>query len=247
MKNLIFGFSLLFLLSSFSSSNEPPLVRAWWKTALVDAAGALGGAGSVASISAGLSTTNPVGWGCMAAGAVLGGAGASLAMVVPPGETLTLEAVQESFPYAANSSNSNDNVGSEHNDIITGFVRSQKTFSTKNYVDYIKSLDNKEYNDALKVIDSKYLEAEFKIVRRIKTETDALDLVQNRLPKGIDSEMLIRDLKNAMNAQTSRAFVTEIKDIELNYSKDKKINKRDKLILNSFFSTLRHSAALWNK
>ncbi len=51
-----------------------------------------------------------------------------------------------------------------------------------------------------------------------------------------------------MNAQTLNEFVTEIKAMELNmYSKDGKINEIEKLILNSFFGTLRYSAALWNK
>lgn len=247
MKNLIFGFTLMILLSSFSSKNESPLVRSWWKTVLVDAAGALGGAGSVASISAGLSTTNPVGWGWMAAGAVVGGAGASLAMVVPPGTVPAFESLPESFTYANNSANNDDNVGNEHNDIIIGFINSKSTFTVENYINYIKSLDNDNYNKALGEIDKDYLESEFSRVAKISDESAALDLIRSRLPSGVNKVTFIQDLTVAINSKTSRDFITEVKRLEEKYVANSSLTRNEEIILNSFFSTLRFSSALWMK
>lgn len=252
MKTLL---GLLITIISFNSisdkSNNSTAIRSWWKTVIVDAAGALGGAGSVASIGSVGVCSNPVGWTAIGIGAVIGGAGASLAKVAPANTALPIEKLNLNYSSTSNisnSSNSNDDVGKQHNEIIIGFAKSKLTFNTKNYIDYIKSLNNKEYNNCLKnTIDKEYLEGEFSSARKVLTEDDAINLVINRAPNVLDKKMLRVDLEELLQSQDLTEFLFLTNKMENKYSRLKNIQACSKVSLNTFFSTLRYSASLWVK
>lgn len=245
MKNLLFAFFFTGILCSFSieySENEKS--RRWWEYALADAAGALGGAGSVASIASAGSATPP-GAVAIAAGALVGGAGASIALSTTDGEKLPLQTLEPNFSNASNSDNKYDNIGKSHNEIVIGFASSNMVFNVDNYIKYIKSLNNSDYNNALKLINKEYLENEFIMSRNSKSTIKWLEVIKQRLPKDVEQNKFINELNSALKATNVDELLNAIVTMETKYLADQKLSKTSQIQLASFFSTLRFSSALW--
>ena len=216
--------------------NEKIAVRKWWVTAIVDGAGALGGAGSVASfISVGSAT--PWGWAAIAGGAILGGAGASLAKVG------NVKPQDNGIKDLSNSLNEFDWVGVSHNQIINDYFSSNYEFNSDNYLDFIKT-HKCDYKNIDVYFENEYIKNQTALVVKLETDEQVIDYALENLPDEIDKEEFKQFLNNLLLSQDGNSFIKEVKTYENKFINEKH-SKETKIKLLSFFSTLRYSCNLW--
>lgn len=229
------------------ASNELPILdldynnaivkRKWWQTCIVDAAGALGGAASVVSFTSGVASLTPLGWGAVAGGAVLGGAGASLARVG------NVRPTDNGIKNLSNTINELDYVGVKHNQIINDYFLNYSEYNTKDYFEFINK--NKSKYDIEKIyFDEKYLEEQASIIRGLDTEDKIFEYALIGLPLEINKDEFKIFLNSLNYIESDDEFISEIKVYE-NKLLSGKLSVDTKLKLSSFFSTIRYSSNLW--
>lgn len=217
-------------------NNENIVGRKWWATCIVDAAGALGGAASVASfINVGSAT--PWGWAAIGGGAILGGAGASLARVG------NVRPIDNGIKNLSNSLNELDYVGIKHNQIINDYFANYSEYNTKNYFEFINKNKSK-YGIEKIYFDEKYLDVQSALVKSLDTDVKIVDYALSNLPSEINKEDFKRFLNSLNSIESGDKFIAEIKNYE-NKLMSGKISNDTKLKLSSFFSTMRYSSNLW--
>ena len=167
--------------------NEKNVVRPWWATAIVDGAGALGGAGSVASfINVGSAT--PWGWAAIAGGAILGGAGASLA------KAGNVKPHDNGIKNLSNPLNEFDWVGVSHNQIINDYFSSNDEFNSGNYLEFIKK-HKCDYNDIDVYFDNEYIKNQTALVVKLDTDEQVINYALENMPEEINKEEFKKFLK----------------------------------------------------
>ena len=242
MKKLIL-LTVTFIYFSTSIFAGPP----WWKTALVDAAGALGGAGSVASGLAYVgAVSNPAGWIACGVGAVVGGAGSSIAyagLVQPDGTNGGLNEDD-----VKNNNNTFDYIGLYHNKLVIDYYPHKDNLSGENLIAFYND-NSSNYGN----VDLNFTEAE---------DVDSLINAANSL-RGLSFEYFIEQIVTSLptfidkieftNFLISNSTITDkklclenIKTFENQLLSDENLDELSKMKLASFFSTFRYSISLWN-
>ncbi len=217
--------------------NNVIVKRKWWQTCIVDAAGALGGAASVVSFTSGVATLTPLGWGAVAGGAVLGGAGASLARVG------NVRPTDNGIKNLSNTMNELDYVGVKHNQIINDYFLNYSEYTDENYFEFINK--NKSTYGIEKInFDEKYLEAQTSIIKDLDTDDKIVEYALIGLPSEINKDEFTSFLNNLKSIESADEFISEIKVYE-NKLLSGKLSVETKLKLSSFFSTMRYSSNLW--
>ena len=225
----------------FNSLNESENLRCGgWCTAIVDAGGALGGAGSVASFPGGQACP----W-CLAGGALLGGAGASIAaydpLVVGNGPDISL-----SNEYSINNNNEYNNIGEEHNNLIRQFIESELPIDPESVYNFFKNKHrNSEHSVAFQFFTLEALTNEMDAAKNANTNIDsALQYLKSRLPHSIDKNKFISDLRNTLEFKN---VDSELKNLENNFfSGNNELSNKDNIAMKAFFAILRNSGKLWN-
>lgn len=244
MKKL-FLLLLCFMISSNSIFANEISARNGWGVAAADAAGALGGAGSVASIAGWFSWTPaaPVAAIACGVGALIGGAGASMAASKTNGATpknpkdiLTNEVA---FP-----DNYFDQVGVIHNQILFDYFSENSIYEPKKYFDYM-NLNKSKYGIKEVYVTLEYLERQYQDSKSFN-DIDAINsyTLQN-LPQGVDKSAYSKFLNDLSNIEEKKAAIAFIKNFERTELKNPKYSEKTLGILGSFFSTYRYSIALW--
>jgi hypothetical protein len=216
--------------------------RKWWQTAIIDAAGALGGAAAVGQfINVGAIT--PGGWLALAGGAILGGAGASIAANKSSGGTgipTTKEDYLKLMLKAKNKNCLNDEIGQGHNQLILDYFKDNKNYNSDDF-----------YNFAVtKGKNNKFNKKSFnKIVLNNKLINGSIDDVFNNifpnLPKSINQNKFKSILLSILDTSNKETVLDKLISFEENIKSENKLNKFETFKIEAFFSTFRHSVILW--
>lgn len=223
MKNfLVLLFTVLFTAQSFAA-------RPAWQTALIDAAGALQGGSAALTVlphpAAGL------------AGAVLGGAAASMAGKpnVNPNK----------YNFMPNPANPYDAAGQKHNMVIVDFISSKPgVFGLSNYESFIKQNAfqygvEEQYMPSSSIISACWNFEKF----NYDDDKALVDFVLKRAPLSVDKKALSSVLYQIVRMRDLNEFKSKINAIEDSYLKS--VNKEAYVQMAIFFSVLRNSSALW--
>ncbi|WP_028284104.1 hypothetical protein [Olleya marilimosa] len=243
IKSIIFSL-ILVLFSSNVNANSIVKDSWWetaWKTALVDAGGALGGAGSVGSlIGAGAAT--PLGGAAIVGGALLGGASASIGYAGAAGPS---SSGYGSLP-ATFGENYYDFIGTEHNILLFEYLKSKKISKQQSFYDFSKRYLKSEYEVSLKYLSSDYFTKQDKEVKNLKSTEDIFNFVISKLPESVDKRYLTSFLKQISNTSNIEDFLNISKKYENSFFNKSDLKENDIIIMKTFFSTLRHSTYYWN-
>lgn len=213
--------------------------REGWKTALVDAGGALGGAGSVASLCPPCPASPPWGWAAIGAGALIGGAAASCAIYpnlsIPQKQITNISLL------------SNPEIGIKHNEILTGYLPTVNEFSTNSYLEYIGSNSDKlGANSKFEDVELNYqsiVEESLKYHRASDEELDAL--IVSNFVKPEDRLVFSGMLSKIKSYETFKELDEEFLPISKSF-RDKMSSDFEKYKFDIFVSIFIHSAALTN-
>ncbi|MEP0265138.1 hypothetical protein [Dokdonia sp.] len=236
------------------SSDDLP----WWKTALVDAGGALGGAGAVGGFI-GPGSITPGGWVALGGGAILGGASASVAVTSNSSSVEHAEEAQV-IKSALNSGNSrssrtsktttnqNDQIGQLHNLIISEYFDKHNTFNRDTFYKFVINdervfprgttpiLTKKDYDQIVQ--ESMYL--------RVPNNNDMIiEFILKHLPDTVDTQKFRDYLILLLNSNTVDSFNANLDFVEGEVRSDNDLSERDSFAMDAFFSTARNSAQLW--
>lgn len=219
----------------YSKTNKP-----WWKTAIVDAAGALGGASGVLSFTHGTASLTPWGWGAVGLGAVVGGAGASIgyAGLQQPNDGNN----------GSNSNNPMDYIGLNHNKILIDFKNSNIEYTPKNLLDFvIKNKDKYGINNDISFPSLKTLDSLNLVIENIMVNGKEEEWMLSMLPNDYQDKEGILNLINSIQVMDNKNDVIDkIKNYENNQVESSSNNrKQSDLLILSFLSTLRNSTLLW--
>src|SRR5690554_1199505 len=201
----------------------------WWKTALVDGAGALGGAGSVMSFTGGIAATTPIGWVGVGAGASIAYAG---------------NATPSKTKVKNNSNNPFDHVGIRHNLIVKDFHQTRVEYSDEKFIDFIEQNKSKYGIEENRYITVEYLREQGEKINSLKSNEDFINFVLNELPKEVDKNEFANFLNSVGNAKTLEKAIEKI----LNYENDLAMTEMEDVAKNNIFiflTTLRNSTTLW--
>lgn len=222
--------------TSTSNDNNLEVKRKWWATVLVDAAGALGGAASVATFI-NVASITPAGWVAIGVGAVVGGAGASLARAG------NLNPSKIEIKNLPNKINDLDYIGSKHNQIIKDYLDNYPDYTANNYFQFI-TINKSKYGIENIPFELKYFEEQLVMVKKLDTDEKIVDFVLSILPDGIDHDEFKSFLIGLNDFENGEELVENIKRFE-NKLNDGTLSNDAKLKLLPFFSTLRYSSNLW--
>ncbi|WP_299684572.1 hypothetical protein [uncultured Dokdonia sp.] len=235
--------------------------KPWWKKALVDAGGALGGAGSVGSLI-NVGSITPAGWVAIGGGAILGGGSASVAYSSESSAVEHAEAAAvESGKSAMNSGNSrmsnksrtsdnqNDHIGQLHNQIIADYFDKHSTYNRNTFYDFVISdgrvypkgitpiLTKKDYNQIVQ--ESIYL--------RIPNDNDKIiEFILKYLPDNVNTQKFRDYLILLLNSNTQDSFNANLDYAEGKVRSENDLSDYDSFLMDCFFSTARNSADFWD-
>lgn len=265
MKKLIlFGLAIFLCIPNISAA------KPWWAIGIVDAAGALGGAGSVLGSTGGIAATNPVGWAAAAGGAILGGAGASIAyngLVVQddpttPGDkfdvvrqTAKLDKAKKGAELKAVKATAKldkraverkfDYVGKNHNLLVSGFLKTGVKYSDEAYWEFVQKNGHKYGVDNNKYYTLDDLKKQTEIIKTLKSDDDIVKFATQALPDDIDKKAFVKFLYSFSEDSDLSTVQSKIKKYEQSIQKDKKVSQPSKDFLEFFLSTLENSTILW--
>lgn len=243
MKNLIFKTVLILTFLSFTlniSAKDSWWERAW-KTALVDAGGALGGAGSVASVI-GAGSATPIGSAAIVGGAVLGGASASVAYSGSAGPGST---GNNSGSFGGNKY---DFIGVEHNQFMHRYLTSQLISEPIDFYSFFKkTFDSRMNQKTFDILNAEYFNKQEREVKKINSKADCYDFVSSNLTEKVDIKKFMPILEEIGATKNIKEAINLCKKLEANFFEKEKLNKQGELLLKSFFSTLRHSLVYWGE
>lgn len=231
----------LIILSIFIVNNLA--ARAWYETAIIDAGGALGGAGSVSSLCPPCLGV-PIGQAAIVGGAIIGGAAASLAIY--PQE-----------PTGPNSWNQNNHlfidlttlnsIGYKHNEIVTNFNETNSQFTVEDYKDFINN-NHEDYTLQMNYenfqLNPSYILSDLKI-NEINSNM-SLDEVMSTILSENDLEFVNEFKEYISNFESYQSF----KNDNHSFYHDKLNNSNDELTtikLKVFYSIFVYSAHLNNE
>lgn len=221
----------------------------FWDTLLVDAGGALGGAGSVASIigtaTGGAAALTPVGWGAVALGGIVGGASASIAY----SRTAPLTDTKDPN-IKSRVAKEDDEIGTSHNQIIIDFHQTNSTYKTTNTFDkdafYQFAIASKKNTMEAPLLSKKDYDKIINQSSALKDKdiSEVLNYIDGYLPKSIDKANFKKSLLSISSSKNFNDLMINIESLE-NRIKSQRLSKLDAYLMNAFFSTMRHSAILW--
>lgn len=219
--------------------------KGFWNTAFVDAAGALGGAGSVASVAGWLGWTPaaPIAAGAVALGAVIGGAGASIAYATS--YDIPLGKDYEFNQSIIVSDNYIDEIGAIHNQIVIDYKKEYAIYTEETYFNFLdKNIEQYGFTESISISDKVKEDIE---KLKLLTHSDVIKYTLEMLPKEIDQQ-IYSDLFNDLESLSSKEeAISRIKIFESNELNEGKYTDETKLLLGIYFSTLRYSLFLWNE
>ena len=253
-KHIISITVLTVILFSSTSANAQ-----WWKKALADAGGALGGAGSVASISSVFSLTPP-GLVALGGGAVVGGAAASVVVSGSDSSAQAAEAFQAGeqatkggrssgqYRNASKSTSSGNSIGELHNQAIIEYFDNYTTFNKDTFYTFLTSNPKYGLNDEIKFSKNDYNAiVQESIHLRSPGSTKLIEFILKHIPPTVDNQRFRDYLILLLNSTASLSeFKAQIDTIEELTKTENDMTKLDSLIMDSFFSTLRHSSDFWH-
>ncbi|MFT5890955.1 MAG: hypothetical protein ACI9Y7_001054 [Dokdonia sp.] len=236
------------------SSGDMP----WWKKAIVDAGGTLGGAGAVGSLI-GPGAITPAGWFALGGGAILGGASASIAV---SSESSSQEHAEEAqvIKSALNSGNSrssrtsktstnqNDQIGQLHNLIISEYFDKHSTFNKDQFYKFVindKRVFPRGTTPILTKKDYDQIVQESTYLRTHPDNNQIIEFVLKHLPDTVDSQKFRDYLILLLNSNTVDSFNANLDFVEGEVRSENDLSERDSYIIDGFFSTARNSAELW--
>lgn len=239
MKKLIF--TIVVITTCISSS----FARPWWQTAIVDAGGALGGAGSVASLCPAC-TAIPIGQAAIAVGAILGGASASIAVnIAPPPNGMDYVNVA-GFLFLV----PNHVAGKIHNLIVSGYFNKMTYFEVEEYIKFL-SANASELGIDLSVLSHKDVDVDIRkiIEASLPYNTDDVkqlnELIVSNFSENQDKEIVRSLLGGIQSSENLDSYMEsthpKFNDLRSNLSSDIEKEKLD-----IFYSIFVHSAALNN-
>ncbi len=210
--------------------------RRWWVVVLADAAGTLGG------VASGMQICRH--WLCSVFGGIIGGAGASVAVSRNiSGEIFTVgKDVPVSFL------NTNEAVGRKHNQVINDFYRVYQVFDYEKLYDFL--MDNRQLYgfDEMPFSKEQYREVVLLSSREFESVNQAVDNLNDLLPHWIEyRKEFLTTVEKLLNLEGIAAFNLEVLPLEEEFYKMNKLSENEKLLYQSFFSTLRHSANFWTQ
>lgn len=230
---------------NISLTNSDITRRRGWAIAGADAAGALGGAGSVASIASWFSWTPaaPVAAIAVGIGAIVGGVGTSLAVGRVAGVT-PKDPSKIDYSNVILSDNYFDQVGNLHNRILFDYYSKNKEYSIKSYYDF---LEKNKSNYGIKELNIKYeyLEAQDKLYSNLSDIEIINKYTIENLPTNVDKSYYTKFLNELADIDDKNNAIKFIKNFEQKELVNSKYDDKTKGILGGFFSTYRHSLALW--
>jgi hypothetical protein len=218
-------------------STNKELGKPWWKTALVDAGGALGGAGSVGSLI-GPAISTPVGVGACVLGGVLGGASASV------GYAGMIEPSNPGGVSPQNPLNTLDDIGSKHNDLVNDFIRDNNEITAAGYFSYVSENKDK-YGEGEMYLTEEFFSNQLQEVSALNETSEILDYIGSKLPASVNKENFKAELSKIANSSTPEEFISKTKNFENQFFESNSFEKADEVALKAFFSTLRFSASIW--
>lgn len=237
---------MLAMLFCFNSINAQTQKRRPGTIAAIDAAGALGGAGSVASIAGWLGWTPPtavVAGIAIGAGAIVGGAGASLA-AASKSQGMTPnnpKGLINDFPE-----NYLNETGIIHNQIVYDYYSQNQIYNPQEFYEYIeRNKDRYGFGKEL-YIDFKTVEEQYNIFKNVENFSAVRTYILDKLPEEVNEIEYGQLLDTLENTQDVNEAIAIIQNFESNEYR-KEYADLTKGILGTFFSTYRHSLLLWNK
>ncbi|WP_353118900.1 hypothetical protein [Myroides odoratus] len=219
--------------------------KGFWNTAFVDAAGALGGAGSVASVAGWLGWTPaaPVAAGAVLLGAIVGGAGASIAYAdsyeVP---------IENDYAFSQSmiiNDNYVDEIGAIHNQIVIDYKEKYAFYNEEAYFSFLET-NKEQYGFTAPLLISNKVKEDIEKLKSA-SHSDVIEYTLELLPKEIDQEMYIDFFQHLEVLSAKEDAISFIKKFERSELIKQEYSDETKLLLGVYFSTLRYSLFLWNE
>ncbi|MDM1408912.1 hypothetical protein [Myroides sp. DF42-4-2] len=220
--------------------------KGFWNTALVDGAGALTGAGSVASIAGwfGWTPAAPLAAGAVALGAVIGGAGASVAYAYS--YQIPIRQDYQSDHNLTVTENYIDNVGIMHNQIIVDYQAKYPVYDEATYYSFVS--DNKDkYGFSAMILTAVEENKIREEIESIITHSDVIGYTLEKLPKEVNRENYTIFFENLESISVREKAISYVNQFEVKELSEKIYTDETKLLLGIYFSTLRNSMRLWNE
>lgn len=218
----------------------------WGRTAVIDAAGALGGAGSVAGIAGwfGWTPAAPVAAIAVGVGAIIGGAGASLAASNYTGD-IPINPIDIIDNQLKTKENYFDKVGKLHNQIVYDYWQINNKYDPITFYDFIKKNKDK-YGFEEIFIKKEFLENQYRKIKDLSNDSNLEDYIIENLPKQVNSKEYLSFIKKINSlSQSKQDRIDYLKRFEKSELSKKEYNDETKAILGGFFSTLKYSTFLW--
>jgi hypothetical protein len=230
MKKLFFLTVICLMTMSFANKpivTNKELVKPWWVTALVDAAGTLNGAGAVASYCPTCLGT-PLGQGAVVLGGIVGGASASL------GYTGIAGMVEPANPNGGvlpqNPLNNLDDIGNKHNQLVNDFIKDNEEITAANFFSYIS--ENKEkYGEGELHLTEEFFTKQLDEVSSLNETSEILDYIADKLPQNVDKEEFKTELSEIASSSSREEFISKTKSFENQFFEETSLEKGDEIAM----------------